>query len=46
LTRKFGVTLSASVVLRSELRLKGKSPGEKKPFIEQAVGDSYWWARD
>jgi hypothetical protein len=26
--------------------MKAKSPGEKKPFMEQKIGDSYSWARD
>jgi hypothetical protein len=46
LTRRFGVALSATLTMKSELRLKAKSPGEKKPFMEQKIGDSYSWARD
>jgi hypothetical protein len=40
------VALTATVTMRTELRVKAKSPGEKRPFMEQKVGESYSWARD
>jgi hypothetical protein len=33
---------SAELELHSHLGPKVKTPGEKKPFLEQNVGDSFW----
>lgn len=41
LARDYAITLSDSITAHSQVALKAKTPGEKRPFIEQKVGDSY-----
>jgi hypothetical protein len=36
------VGIAAELELRGDLGLKARTPGEKKPFIEQKTGNSYW----
>jgi hypothetical protein len=38
-SRRFGIHLEGTVELKSQLGLKARSPGEKKPFLEQRTGD-------
>lgn len=37
--RTFSIALANTLHVRGMLRLKGRRPGQKKPFIEQKVGD-------
>src|SRR5713226_937583 len=39
LLRRFDVNMSDTVMLKSKLTAKGRHPGEKRPFIDQTVGD-------
>jgi hypothetical protein len=36
------VEIASTVELHSDLSLKARSPGERKPFLEQKTGDSFW----
>jgi len=38
-SRSFHVTISDTITIHETLGIKGKRPGQKKPFIEQKVGD-------
>ncbi len=38
-SRRFAIQLESTVGLKSQLGLKARSPGEKKPFLEQKTGD-------
>ena len=38
-SRHFEVGISETLALHSKLTAKGRHPGEKRPFIEQTVGD-------
>lgn len=38
-SRRFGIHLEGIVELKSQLGLKARSPGERKPFFEQRTGD-------
>jgi hypothetical protein len=42
LSRMAKVGITAELELRGDLGLKARTPGEKKPFIEQKTGNSYW----
>jgi hypothetical protein len=39
LARRFSVGLSATLEVHSQLSVKAKSAGERRPFVEQKVGD-------
>jgi hypothetical protein len=41
-SRRFGIHLESTVELKSQLGLKARSPGEKKPFLEQKTGDDFF----
>jgi hypothetical protein len=41
LDRRVELLLESSIDVRSEVGLKAKEPGARKPFVEQRVGDSY-----
>lgn len=42
LSRMAKVHIEEKLGLHSDLGLEARSPGEKKPFLEQKTGDSYW----
>jgi hypothetical protein len=41
-SRHFNVAISATATARSKLTAKGRRAGEKRPFIEQTVGDDLY----
>jgi hypothetical protein len=45
LGRRFEVDVSATVEVHSSLDMKAKTPGKRRPFVEQRQGASFSYAR-